>query len=63
MISSPCKTCHKRHLPKKQCIDTCKKLKGVQKLQHTMSGPPLTGGGYETGQFQLSVPSSRGRSE
>lgn len=44
-------------------MNTCKKLIDIQKLQHTMEGPPMAGGSYDTGQFQLAIPSSRGRRE
>jgi len=40
MISSPCKNCGKRHLPKDMCMRDCEKIKTIQRLQHTMSTPP-----------------------
>jgi hypothetical protein len=33
MISSPCKNCPKRDLPKKDCAKNCKLLNAVQDLQ------------------------------
>lgn len=32
MISSPCKTCSNREIPKELCLDACKKIQGVQDL-------------------------------
>jgi hypothetical protein len=33
MISSPCKTCPKRDLPKKECAKDCPLLNAIQDLQ------------------------------
>jgi hypothetical protein len=30
MISSPCKACDKKNLPKDQCIDTCQLIQRLQ---------------------------------
>jgi len=40
MISSPCKTCEKRYLPKDLCADTCERLKKVQNLNRSMADEP-----------------------
>jgi hypothetical protein len=40
MISSPCKTCPKRHLPKDICMHGCDKIRGVQNLQLILKCPP-----------------------
>ena len=33
MISSPCKDCHKKHLPKDECLKTCEMLQSIQGMQ------------------------------
>lgn len=44
MISSPCRTCSKRHMPKDLCIQDCKKIIAIQKLQQHMQSPPYASG-------------------
>ena len=33
MISSPCKTCKNRNLPKDECLMTCEMIQSIQGLQ------------------------------
>jgi hypothetical protein len=33
MISSPCKDCPKRGLPKDECLKTCEAIQNIQSLQ------------------------------
>ena len=33
MISSPCRTCDKKHDSKDDCIDTCRKLAEIRRMQ------------------------------
>jgi len=33
MISSPCKTCINRNLPKDECLKTCEMIQNIQGLQ------------------------------
>jgi len=33
MISSPCKNCSRKNLPKDSCIKNCKLLKAIQDIQ------------------------------
>ena len=33
MISSPCKTCERRHYPKDECLKNCKILHDVQEFE------------------------------
>ena len=40
MISSPCRNCDKRHMPKDMCMHECEKIAMVQQLQFTMNTPP-----------------------
>ncbi len=40
MISSPCKLCEYRGLPKDLCLPCCEKIKSIQQVQHFMDTPP-----------------------
>jgi hypothetical protein len=40
MISSPCRNCCKRQLPKDTCMNGCEKIAAIQQLEHVMSAPP-----------------------
>ena len=40
MITSPCRNCDNRHLPKDKCMPTCEKIAAIQQFQHTMHTPP-----------------------
>jgi hypothetical protein len=42
MVSSPCRNCAKRHMPKDMCMKNCERLAAVQQLQHTMHMAPYT---------------------
>jgi hypothetical protein len=42
MISSPCKQCYRLYLPKEECLEDCKLLKGIQNLQFTMPKMPYS---------------------
>ena len=33
MISSPCKNCHRKNLPKDECAKNCKLLQAIQDIQ------------------------------
>jgi len=33
MISSPCRNCENKHMPKDECVDTCRKLDEIRRLQ------------------------------
>ncbi len=33
MISSPCKDCHKKNLPKDECLKSCQMLQDIQGMQ------------------------------
>ena len=33
MISSPCKDCHKKNLPKDECLKDCQMLQNIQGMQ------------------------------
>ncbi|MCP4749049.1 MAG: hypothetical protein GY874_23385 [Desulfobacteraceae bacterium] len=56
MISSPCKTCEKRNLPKDQCIEKCKKIKEIQVLQSMMPKTAYSAvDGADTDRFRLAV--------
>ena len=35
MISSPCKNCHRKHLPKDECSKNCELLRAIQDIQVT----------------------------
>ena len=35
MISSPCKNCSKRNLPKEKCVKECKMLQAIQDMELT----------------------------
>jgi hypothetical protein len=35
MISSPCKNCSKRNLPKEKCVKGCKLLQAIQDMELT----------------------------
>jgi ribosomal protein S26 len=35
MISSPCKNCSKRNLPKEKCVKECKLLQAIQDMELT----------------------------
>lgn len=38
MISSPCKTCPKKDLPKEDCLKDCQLLKAIQDVQMSSEG-------------------------
>ena len=40
MISSPCRNCDKRHMPKEMCMHDCEKIAAIQQLQFIMNIPP-----------------------
>lgn len=40
MMSSPCRNCDKRHLPKDKCMKDCKKIAAFQQSQNMMHTPP-----------------------
>ncbi len=44
MISSPCRTCSKCSMPKDLCMQDCKKIMEIQKLQQHMHAPPYARG-------------------
>ena len=33
MISSPCRDCENKYLPKDECLETCHKLEEIRRLQ------------------------------
>ncbi len=33
MISSPCRTCENKNLPKDECVDNCSKLNELRRIQ------------------------------
>ena len=33
MISSPCRNCENRYMPKDECVDTCHKMAEIRRLQ------------------------------
>lgn len=33
MISSPCKDCHNKNLPKDECLKSCKMIQNIQGMQ------------------------------
>ena len=33
MISSPCRDCENKHMPKDECLETCRKLEEIRRLQ------------------------------
>jgi hypothetical protein len=43
MISSPCRNCDKRHMPKDVCMKDCEKIAAIQQAQHIMRIPPYAG--------------------
>lgn len=40
MISSPCKNCEKRHMPKDICMKGCEKIAAIQQSQNILRTPP-----------------------
>ena len=40
MISSPCRNCDKRHMPKDMCMRGCENIAMIQRLQCIMNAPP-----------------------
>jgi len=44
MISSPCRTCSKRNMPKDRCMRGCRKITAIQELQQHMHAPPYVRG-------------------
>jgi hypothetical protein len=58
MISSPCKNCPKRDLPKKECAKDCQLLNAVQDLQMAAEEGCVSSRVDYTEDIQYSVPHS-----
>lgn len=57
MISSPCKTCINRQFPKELCLDTCKKIQGVQNLLLVMPGREYSAvDSADSDRYRISMP-------
>ncbi|MBT8342713.1 MAG: hypothetical protein HKP58_00180 [Desulfatitalea sp.] len=64
MISSPCKSCQKRYLPKDLCLEKCDKIRGVQALQRTMPISPYASiDSTDSIRYRLAIPVSMPRCE
>jgi hypothetical protein len=44
MISSPCKTCHKREQPKDNCCKDCELIQDIQDIERSVNRCSLTSG-------------------
>jgi hypothetical protein len=58
MISSPCKNCPKRDLPKKDCAKDCKLLNAIQDLQMTAEESGVSSRLDYTEGMRYDIPSS-----
>jgi hypothetical protein len=58
MISSPCKNCPKKDLPKEDCAKNCKLLKAIQDI-HVSTGKWNVGSAIDyTEEYSYTLPSS-----
>jgi len=60
MISSPCKTCERSHLPKDECLKDCKILHDVQEF-HLISSKSVSYSAIdctEESRYQVKTPST-----
>lgn len=58
MISSPCKNCHRKYLPKDECSKKCELLHAIQDIQVTArKSSSLTGIDYSE-ESRYSIPLS-----
>jgi hypothetical protein len=56
MISSPCKTCSNREIPKDLCLDACKKIRGVQNLLLVLPGKEYSAvDSADSGRYRISM--------
>jgi hypothetical protein len=58
MISSPCKNCPKRDLPKENCAKTCNLLKAIQEIHISIEKWDGGSGIDYTEEYSFSIPSS-----
>jgi len=58
MISSPCKNCPRKDLPKEDCAKNCKLLKAIQDI-HVSAEKWNVGSGIDyTEEYRYTIPSS-----
>jgi hypothetical protein len=62
MISSPCKNCPKKDLPKEDCAKNCKLLKAVQDIQVSAKKWGVGSGIDYTEEYSYTIPHSISKS-
>lgn len=62
MISSPCKNCPRKDLPKEDCAKNCKLLKAIQDIQVSNERWNVGSGIDYTEEYSYTLPSSTEKS-
>ena len=58
MISSPCKNCSRKHLPKDDCAKDCEILQAIQLLQLSVEQEFISSGIDDTEEYSYILPSA-----
>jgi len=58
MISSPCKNCHRKNLPKEDCVKDCQILQAIQDIQLSNEKSVVSSGIDYTEENRYTIPVS-----
>jgi hypothetical protein len=58
MISSPCKNCHRKNLPKEDCMKDCQILQAIQDIQLSVEKSIVSSGIDYTEENRYTIPAS-----
>jgi len=61
MISSPCKNCRRKNLPKEDCLKNCQILQSIQDIQLSAENGVVSPGIDYTEESRYTIPASLAR--